>query len=161
MYEAILESFSFFPTLVVTNGSTLMTAEGLNIIHFFAIALIVALLTARIASKKDRAIFKRQRIATLKKCPKCAEQLPLSALVCDACDYNFLSRMVRRRHELLPSPSEPLAHHGSPRGSGVESHIGEESASACCLGSQLDPGRAALGSDSSDLVFVLPLSHLS
>jgi hypothetical protein len=70
MYEAILESFSFFPTLVVTNGSTLMTAEGLNIIHFFAIALIVALLTARIASKKDRAIFKRQRIATLKKCPK-------------------------------------------------------------------------------------------
>jgi hypothetical protein len=125
MYEAILESFSFFPTLVVTNGSTLMTAEGLNIIHFSAIALIVAFLTARIASKKDCAIFKRQHLATLKKCPKCAEQLPLSALVCDACDYNFLSRMVGHRHKLLPSPSEPLAHHESPGRSGVAIAIGE------------------------------------
>jgi hypothetical protein len=96
-----------------------MTDEGLNILHFFAIALIVTFLTARIASKKDRAIFKRQHVATLKKCPKCAEQLPLPALVCDACDYNFLSRMVGRRHELLPSPNKPLADHGSPRESGV------------------------------------------
>jgi hypothetical protein len=88
MYKAILESLSFFPTLVVTSGSTLMTAEGLNIIHFFALALIVAFLTARIASKKDRAFFKRQHFPTLKSCPKCAEQLPLPALVCDACDYN-------------------------------------------------------------------------
>jgi hypothetical protein len=114
MYEAILENFSSFATLVVTNGSTLMIAEGLNIFHFSAIALIVAFLTARIASKKDRAILKRQHVLTLKKCPKCAEQLPLSALICDACDYNFLSRMVGHGHKLLPSPSEPLAGHDSP-----------------------------------------------
>jgi hypothetical protein len=119
MYKAILESLSFFPTLVVTSGSTLMTAEGLNIIHFFAIALIVAFLTARIASKKDRGTFERQHVLTLKKCPKCAEQLPLSALVCDACDYNFLSGMVGYGHKLLPSPSEPLAGHESPGRSGV------------------------------------------
>src|SRR6266496_3122282 len=115
MYEAILESFSFFPTLVVTNRSTLMIAEGLNTLHFSAIAVIVAFLTARIASKKDRAIFKRQHVLTLKKCSKCAEQLPLSALVCDACDYNFLSRMVGHRHKLLPT----LAHHESLGRSGV------------------------------------------
>ena len=106
MYEAILENFLSFATLVVTNGSTPMIAEGLNILHFSAIALIVAFLTARIASKKDRAILKRQHVLTLKKCPKCAEQLPLSALICDACDYNFLSGMVGHGHKLLPSPSD-------------------------------------------------------
>src|SRR6266542_2113218 len=125
MYEAILESFSFFQTLVVTNRSTLMIAEGLNTLHFSAIALIVAFLTARIASEKDRSIFKRLHIATLKKCPKCDEQLPLSALVGAAFDYNFLSRMVGHRHKLLPSPSEPLAHHESPGRSGVAIAIGE------------------------------------
>ena len=119
MYEAILENFSSFPTLVVTSGSALMIAEGLNIFHFSAIALIVAFLTARIASKKDRATFERQHVLTLKKCPKCAEQLPLSALICDACDYNFLSGMVGHGHKLLPSPSELLAGHESPGRSGV------------------------------------------
>jgi hypothetical protein len=106
----------------------LMIAEDLNldILHFSAIVLTLALLTARIASKKDGsflkwfvagaflgiialplAIVKRQHVAltALKKCPKCDEQLPLSALVCDVCDYNFISRMVGHPHK-LPPPSD-------------------------------------------------------
>jgi len=66
MYGAILESFPSYRHCVVRNGSTLMIAEGLNLLYFSTIALIVAFLTARIASKKDRAIFKRQHFPTLK-----------------------------------------------------------------------------------------------
>lgn len=127
MYEAILQKFSTFATVLVTDGSTLMIAEGLNL-HLSAIALILVFLAVRIAKQKDGSflksseagstltndctsgrIFKRQHMPALKKCPKCAEQLPLSALICDACDYNFLSGMVGQRDRLLPSP-EPLAH---------------------------------------------------
>jgi hypothetical protein len=103
MYEVILENFSSFATLV------LMIAEGFNFILFSGIALTFALLMARIARQKN-SLFKRHRVPTLKKCPKCAEQLPISALLCDACDYNFLSRTVGHRHKLLPSPSDALAH---------------------------------------------------
>ena len=134
MYEAISINFSSFAALVATNGGTLMIAEGSNILHLTAIALTLASLTARIASKKDGsyfkwfvagallgiialpvAIMKRQRVAllALKKCPKCAEQLPLSTLVCHACDYNFLSRMVGHRRNLLPPASEPAAYGAS------------------------------------------------
>lgn len=128
MYEAILEKLSTFATLVVTDGSTLMIAEGLNMLHFSAIALILVFLAGRIAKKKDGSfyksseagstlandctsgrIFKKRHIPALKKCPKCAEQLPPSTLICDACDYNFLSGMVGQRDRLLPSP-KPLAH---------------------------------------------------
>lgn len=131
LYEAILENFSTFATFVVTAGSTIMIAESLDILYFSAIALILVLLTARIAKKKDGnffkssiagstprnngttgRIFKKQHISALKNCPKCADQLPLSALICDACDYNFLSGMVGHRDKLLPSP-EPQAHEAS------------------------------------------------
>jgi Uncharacterised protein family UPF0547 len=123
MYEAISQILSLV-TLVVTNGSTLMIDGDADILHFLAIALLVAFLTARIASKKDGsffkwfvagaflgiialpvAIFKRQHVLSiLKKCPKCAEQLPISALVCDACEYNFISRIVGHGQKLLASP---------------------------------------------------------
>jgi len=103
-----------------------MIADDSSILHFSAIALILAFLTARIAIRKlaslcssflarctgedncaiDR-IFEKQHIPALKKCPNCAEQLPLSVLCCDACDYNFLSGMVGHGHKLLPPP-EPL-----------------------------------------------------
>ena len=128
MYEAILQKFSTFATPLVTDWSTFMIAEGLNGVHFSAIALILVFLAARIVKKKDGSffklaeagrtvandctsgrIFRRQHIQALKKCPKCAEQLQLSALICDTCDYNFLSGMVGQRDRLLPSP-EPLAH---------------------------------------------------
>jgi len=128
MYEAILEKFSTFATLVMTDGSTIMMAEGLDILHYSAIVLILVFLAVRIARKKDGRffkspeagntltkdctsgrIFKRQQIPATKKCPKCAEQLLLSALICDTCDYNFLSGMVGLRNKMLQSP-EPLGH---------------------------------------------------
>ena len=43
-------------------------------------------------------------LSALKKCPACAEQLPLSALICEGCDYNFLAGSVRYRHKMLPPP---------------------------------------------------------
>ncbi len=108
-----------------------MMADGLNILHFSAIALILVFLAAMIAKKKyarsfktfvaesklannsvsDR-LFDRPRIPALKKCPNCTEQLPLSALICDACEYNFLSTMVGRGQRFLPSP-EPMTHEAS------------------------------------------------
>jgi hypothetical protein len=122
MYEAIAENFSTFAKLIVTDGSTLMIAGGLDILHFSAIALILVLLAVRIAKKKSFTarsdpmdnstagrFFERHHIPALKKCPNCAEQLPLSALICDACDYNFLSGMVGHGQKLLPSP-EPMPH---------------------------------------------------
>jgi Uncharacterised protein family UPF0547 len=107
-----------------------MIDAGSHIFHFLAIALTLAFLTARIASKKDGsffkwfvagallgiialpvAIFKRQHVvlSALKKCPKCAEQLPLSTLICDACDYNFISRVVGHGHKLLASPKTSVS----------------------------------------------------
>jgi hypothetical protein len=123
MYDG-LKSFSSFATLVERMGVTIMIAESSNILSFSAIVLILAFLTARLASNKHgtffewllggslvRSIAKRQHVALpeVKTCPKCSDQLPLSALVCDTCDYNFLSRRVGNGHKLLPAPSEPLA----------------------------------------------------
>jgi hypothetical protein len=122
MYEAISQILSLV-TLEVTNGRTLMMDGDSDMLHFLAIALILALLTARIASKKDGnffkwfvagallgvialpvAIFKRQHaVLSVKKCPKCAERLPLPALVCNACEYNFISRIVGHGQKLLAS----------------------------------------------------------
>ena len=128
MYETTMDNFSNLAKLIVTDGRTLMMAEDLNIIYFSAIGLILVFLAVRIATKRYGSFFKsskagsafandcasgrffeRQRIPTLKKCPNCTEQLPLSALICDACDYNFLSRMVGRGQKFLPSP-EPMTH---------------------------------------------------
>ena len=48
--------------------------------------------------------------ALVKPCPQCAEQLPLSTLVCNNCDYNFLSMSVGLRHKLLPAPDAAPSH---------------------------------------------------
>src|SRR5437879_11090151 len=57
MYEAVLMGFSSIVTVVAASGIT-MTVEDLNIVHFSTIALTLALLTARIASKKNGSFFK-------------------------------------------------------------------------------------------------------
>ena len=128
MHEAILRNLSSIATLVGTNGSMAMIAEDSNILHFAAIALLLVFLAIRRAQRNgdsffssffagrmftrdhttDR-MFERHHILELKKCPNCAEQLPLSMLICEACDYNFLSGMVGYGDKLLPSP-EPRAH---------------------------------------------------
>lgn len=83
-----------------------------------AIALLVPLIAFRIARHKahsqvhefaGRALnpFRKSEtpaLTALKKCPGCAEELPLSALICEGCDYNFLAGSTRYRHKLLPAP---------------------------------------------------------
>jgi|SRR4030095_13407581 hypothetical protein len=103
----MLENFLSFATPVVMNEGTLTIGEGLDFFLFSGIALALAFLMARFAKQKGSS-FKKHDV--LKKCPKCAEQLPLPTLVCDTCDYNFLSGTVGHRHKLLPSPSDALAH---------------------------------------------------
>ncbi|MGE5216624.1 MAG: hypothetical protein ACM3SP_06445 [Chloroflexota bacterium] len=103
-----------------------MIAAGLNLFHYFAIALILLFLAAGITKRRygvslkslitgirvktssatDR-MFEKRRIPTLKKCRNCSEQLPLSALICDACGFNFLSGMVGHGHKMLPAPEPP------------------------------------------------------
>ena len=119
-----MEKFLNLVKPVMTDGSALMITGDSNILQFSAIALILVFLMARMAKKKygssfrssmpesaitnnfvaDR-LFASQRIAAQKNCPNCAEQLPLSALLCEGCDYNFLSRMVGSKHKMLPSPA--------------------------------------------------------
>ena len=112
-----IRSLSFFAE-IITNS--IMPVDGTDSLYFHAVALTVVILAVRIANTKDQSFFqgflaaatfkgaraKRQDVvlSALKTCPKCAEQLPLSTLVCDTCDYNFLSRTVGPRHKLLPAP---------------------------------------------------------
>jgi hypothetical protein len=103
-----------------------MVAGDLNIVYF-AIAAILIYLAARIVKKNPRnrfesalaaksftehtvteRFFPAQRVPIEKNCPNCSEPLPLSALICEACDYNFLSRSVGGKHKLLPSPESTI-----------------------------------------------------
>jgi hypothetical protein len=117
MDEAIVENLSNLANLLLTDGSPLMIAGGLEILPITAIALIIVLLVTRIVKRKQfrarstgthkRAsgrLFERQRSPELKSCPNCTEQLPLSALICDKCDYNFLAARPGRGQRLLPPP---------------------------------------------------------
>ena len=79
-----------------------MIAEDFSV--FF---LAAALLTVALAARKGKLTAKKHHPIDLRKfktCPSCADQLPLSTLVCDACEYNFLSGSISPRHKLLPPP---------------------------------------------------------
>jgi hypothetical protein len=119
IYEAIMENFLNLAKLALTDGRTLMMTGGLDILDVSAIALILVFLTAKMAQRKrdhfragsaiannrvSDGFFGRKPIPTLKPCPNCAEQLPLSALFCDGCDYNFLAVRPGRGQKLLASP---------------------------------------------------------
>jgi hypothetical protein len=126
MFEAILKDFSSFVVFVVERGTT-ATVDGLTIFYLSIMALILAFLTAAIANHKGGsffkwfvagaligiialpiAMFKRKKVvhSALKQCPECAEQLPVQTLVCDGCDYNFVSMMAGYRHKPVPPPAE-------------------------------------------------------
>jgi hypothetical protein len=117
MYEAILQKLSTLGTRLITDGSMLI--EGGDILYFATIVLIGVVIAGRLMKKKyggvfnggnlginhdPNRIFEKQRLPILKKCPNCGEEVGLSALICDECDYNFLSGMVGRGQRLLPSP---------------------------------------------------------
>lgn len=99
-----------------------MMIDGFGVYHLLALTLILA---AACAAKKPIGTFFKScttwsRFAnaligaqwfaaepTLKQknCPHCAEPTPISALICAACDYNFLSGSLGTRQKTLPSPS--------------------------------------------------------
>lgn len=60
----------------------------------------IALINNLIAER----LFAAKTIPVQKNCPNCAEPTPISALFCDACEYNFLSEMVGTRQKSLPAP---------------------------------------------------------
>jgi hypothetical protein len=126
--NASIEKIFQLANLVLADGRTIMIAEGFDIFPMTAIALILILLGVRIMKRKHggflkssraRGIFtnkrasgrllKSQRSVVLKPCPNCAEQLPLSTIICPTCDYNFLAERPGRGQKLLPSP-QPLTH---------------------------------------------------
>jgi hypothetical protein len=110
-----------------------MEAGELGILYFL-IAAILIYLAARIVKNNSRRrfesalaaksftdhsvterFFPAQRIPTEKDCPNCSEPLPLSALICEACDYNFLSRSVGGKHKLLAAPGSAAHVRTKPR----------------------------------------------
>jgi hypothetical protein len=114
MDEVIAENFSNLANIVSTYGSTLLVAAGQDPITITAVALIIVLLALRMVKRK-RGVFrssrprgsdsnKRASSPTVKPCPSCAEQLPLTAIICGICDYNFLAERPGRGQKLLSSP---------------------------------------------------------
>jgi hypothetical protein len=106
-----------------------MAIDGLSILDLLIMALTLAFLTAAIARNKGEsyfkwflagalvgiialpiALFKRKKVVhlALKQCPQCAEQLPIQTVVCDKCNYNFLSMTAGCRHQPTPPYSEHL-----------------------------------------------------
>lgn len=97
-----------------------MLNGSFDILHLSAIAVIPVFLALRFLKKKkardsfesfravsssgNASIFERERVPATKKCPGCEEQLPLSAIICDGCDYNFLASRPVRSQSILPSP---------------------------------------------------------
>jgi len=121
-YGVNMENFSTLMKLALTDSRTFMLAGGLDTLHIAAIALILIFITARIVKKKNGSFLKPFRpastserflgikhIAALKPCPNCDTQHALSALICDACDYNFLAERPSRGQRLLPPP-QPMTH---------------------------------------------------
>jgi hypothetical protein len=104
-----------------------MIAGGVGLYLLLALVLILVLRAAWTAKKPIGAFYKSftaadvlhinlaaaqffpaKRIPAQKDCPHCAEPTPISALICDACDYNFLSGMVGTRQKALPSPGAAI-----------------------------------------------------
>ena len=103
-----------------------MTIADSDIFNIMGIAMLLGFLTAKIATRKGGgflkwflagalfgvvalplAVLKGRRVSipeVFKKCPQCSRELTASTLVCEHCDYNFLS--MTTRHPRLMPPSE-------------------------------------------------------
>jgi hypothetical protein len=130
MSETIVGNLPTLMNDVLTYDRTLIS-ESVDVLSLSA-ALTLALLAAKMFRRKRSAskslqahdhftrkrvgsLFKSQRTPVLKQCPSCAQQLPLSAIMCDACDYNFLAERPGRRQILL-QPPKPLIHETHSKG---------------------------------------------
>jgi hypothetical protein len=99
-----------------------MIASSVEISFSLALAVTLIVLAARLVKHligifcKSRTadmlinnviserLFAAKSIPLQKNCPHCAEATPISALMCDFCDYNFLSGMVGTKQKSLPAP---------------------------------------------------------
>jgi hypothetical protein len=98
MYEAITGNFSTLAKLIVTDGSTLMIAGDLNILHFSAIALILVFLTVRITKKKYGSFFKPFMARSDPMSELCRATTPLSAnLRCMRLQFSFWDGRTRAK----------------------------------------------------------------
>ena len=105
MLEGILRNISSLAQVVGAGQVTDMVAADSYLVHVIGIVLILALLGMRWFRKHRSADpIDRYLGQATKQCPNCTEQLPLSALMCETCDYNFLSGMIGHGHRLLPAP---------------------------------------------------------
>jgi len=123
MHEATIQKFLALADRLSADGARILEAGSPDELHLTAIALILVVLTAWLVKKKHGSVvqsflarnkpanilasdrfFENKRSIKLKPCPNCAEQLLISALVCDACDYNFLAARPLRGQQLLPPP---------------------------------------------------------
>src|SRR4249919_86240 len=106
----------------MTEGSRFMIAGSFGLFHSLALGLIL-ILAAWMAKKPFGTFFKSytagsaltnnllaerlfatKPIPAQKNCPNCAKPTSLSALICDACEFNFLSGMVGTKLKSLPAP---------------------------------------------------------
>lgn len=133
IYPFNLEELLALTKRVLTDGSTLLLAGDANLLPYSALALILLILLARIATRggnkwiklsrarrsltqphgSDRGLASQRRSMT-KPCPNCAEQLPLAAIICSACDHNFLADRPGRV-KLLPPPEPMIQDSPEPR----------------------------------------------
>ena len=126
-------NFSTLAIFALADGRAFILAEGLDILDFFAIVLILVFLVGRIVKRKQSGFsksapvrststhiaarfFEGKHIPPLKPCPHCARQLPLSAIICEQCDHNFLAARPGHGQKLLPSP-QPMIYEESDQSS--------------------------------------------
>ena len=131
--KAGMGNFSTLAIFALADGKTFLSAEGLDILDISAIALILVFLVGKIVKRRQSGFsksasvwgtstpaaarfFASKPIPVLKPCPHCARQLPLSAIICEQCDHNFLAARPGRGQKLLPSP-QPMIHEPSDKGS--------------------------------------------
>jgi len=125
--EPMMENLSNLASLVWTYSTRLLIADHLDTFLTVAVSLMLVLFMAKTVGRKRSVrksfrvrrtatkrrasgrLSKRQRRAVLKPCPSCAEKLPVSTIICDACAYNFLAERPGRGQALLPSP-QPMNH---------------------------------------------------
>ena len=114
MDEVIAENLSNLANIVLTHGSTLLIAAGQRSNYYYGSSIDSRSSRGADGEEKTGCFQvlsppglvnnKRASSPTVKPCPNCAEQLPITAIICGICDYNFLAERPGRGQKLLSSP---------------------------------------------------------
>lgn len=123
MDGSLLNALSDLVTVLGMDEMVELIVDNVITIPFAAFAFFLIFLTAKSAkghaggffkalmagdwfqdeSAADR-MFERRNISAVKTCPGCSEQVPMSVLICEGCDHNFLTGTVGSGQRMLPSP---------------------------------------------------------